>query len=321
MRNYSLKTRENSRPNSKQRILISVLLLTALVVLLISFGGTLFGRALATIVYPYHATRHWLTESTAILPSYLRSRNDLLEEIATYQNDIAKQAANATLIKKLQSENQELRELLSATDTERIAASVIARPPFLPYDAYLIDRGEADGIKVGSLVYYHNNYALGYVTKTFSQSALVTLYSAPRVRFTAYVMGPNIFANARGEGGGVIRVSVPQGVMLKAGNVVIAPGIHGGLIGSISSVTSEPTEPEQHGFVTLPIPLQSVRMVAISSATLETVSFSEAVDAIEAFATPALTFTLPTSTLLFPGQTTSTPTSTSVRIGTTTLVQ
>jgi hypothetical protein len=54
------------------------------------------------------------------------------------------------------------------------------------------------------------------------------------------------------------------------------PSIESGALGIISEIQSIPTEPEQHAFVTLPAPLQSLRLVAVGKRPVEHISFPDA---------------------------------------------
>jgi len=124
-------------------------------------------------------------------------------------------------------------------------------------------------------VYHALDQAIGYVSVAFPQTALVTLFSSPGVEASVYVFGPNIFTTAYGEGGGVVRISAPQGVLLSQGDTVVLPALGASVIGTMHSIQSVPTQPEQYGYVTQTVPLQAIRTVTVDTSVKTSPSFDE----------------------------------------------
>jgi len=180
----------------------------------------------------------------------------------------------------LADENARLKALLSEKGEERIVAGVIGRPHALPYDVLVLDKGSEDGITEGAPVYIGDNAVIGIVKKVFSGSCLVELVTTPGFKASVYILGPDIYTTAEGQGGGQLRVGVPQGIKLEEGNLVILPGVNAGIYGSISTVTSIPTEPEQYGFVSPETPIASLRLVSVGKVPSVPVSFEEAQDIV-----------------------------------------
>lgn len=293
MRNFSLKTRENSRLSTKRNTLIRVVVGFCVAIALLYVLSGLLGKAVSFVTAPVYGIRHWLAESSATVPLYFRSRNELLAQIGTLEERLVAQGGNEAILAQRTAENEELRGLLSIHDEVRVGASVIARPPYLPYDALLIDRGSDDGILEQAIVYYAHDRAIGIVSRVFAQSALVSLFSTPGMESTVYVVGPDVFTTAYGEGSGVTRVTIPQGIPLAEGDVVILPSLEVGVLGAVSAIESVSTQPEQNGFVTFEVPLQSIRTVSVSTRTLERVSFEDAQTYMKALDYEALTIEVP----------------------------
>lgn len=266
----------NSRHSSRGLNLIKALLFVCAVILVGSiFAGSL-GRVTAIVTMPIFSVRHWLAESTAVLPSYVRSRKELINELDALRDQVSAQGGKDATIVRLSAENDELRALLSATHEERIAASVLARPPYLPYDAILIDQGERDGVLEGAIVYHSHDQAIGFIAKVFSSSALVALFSTSGMQATVYVIGPDIYTPMYGEGGGVMRIEVPQGITMHEGDVVILPSVDSGILGTITEIESSPTQPVQKGFVLSDTPLQSLNLVSVSKYVVDSVTYEAA---------------------------------------------
>lgn len=277
MKNFSSKKKGNFHHSSRQRSVIIIgVVVVALVVIFVL--RTVLGSMFAYAVSPLLNMRVWIAESTGTIPMYLRDRDALIGEIRLLNDERTtfKDAVERAAV--LTKENEELRALLGRPDTaeSRIAAGVMTRPPFIPYDTLLIDAGSRDGIHEGAVVYYRDDRAIGVVHRTFAGSALITPFSTPGIETTVYVVGPDIYTTAYGEGDGVVRVSVPQGVEIKEGDVVLMPSLNRGIIGTINSIQSIEAEPEQHAYIVLTDSLQSLHSVAVATEPQQSVSFEEA---------------------------------------------
>ena len=258
-----MKTKGNFPHNSKytrfKRPILGALILFVVLVgaepILKWCGGFLLS--------PLYSVRQYIETSSATIPSYIRERALLHDRIQSLEKEIETQKGTSVTLEYLERENNELKNLLNASSSSHIVAGVIARPPYSPYDTFVIDQGSDDGIVKNAPVFYGNNLALGFVESVFPKYALVTLFSDPYVETTVYVFGPNIFTKAYGDGGGVIRLSVPQGVSVQKGDLVALPSLERGPLGVIHSVVSNPTEPEQRAYVSYEMPLSSIRLVSV----------------------------------------------------------
>ncbi len=223
-----------------------------------------------------YTIRHYAETSSATVPVFIRSRMELLHYTQELEQEIASNQGIAATLAYITAENDELRNLLSASSSPQIVAGVLARPPYTPYDTVVIDKGSEDGIVEYAPVYHGKGIALGYVHAVFSHMSYVTLFSSPGVESTVYIFGANLFTTAYGEGGGVVHLSVPQGVSLTRGDAVVLPSLHTGTLGTVDEIQSIATEPEQHAYVTLGVPLQSIRIVSVGTVPVNPVSFDEA---------------------------------------------
>ena len=216
------------------------------------------------VLYPIDRVVSWYSLSNQSLPVYLRSRTELANEMEELKRQIANQASTHLTVQRLINENMQLRAVAEmGTTTRRIAARVIAQPTKLRYDYLQIDQGSLAGVMVGAPVFVGVDTAIGVVVHTAPTYSFVELVTTPGFLATAYVVGPNIFASLEGIGGGVARVKVPQGVSLQTGNIVLLPGVESGVYGEIVAIDNVPTQPEQYGYVTPPVPLKSLLYVSV----------------------------------------------------------
>lgn len=257
-------SRHNSKIGKQKRITRVFFVAIAFVLLGIAlpFVFTLVGRV---ALYPIHLTSEWIRTSSDRLPMFLRDQQKLITDIESLENELAIAVSTDLTQQRLFEENMWLRQLLNVNGKERIAAAVIARPTELPYDLVQIDRGTNDGIKEGAPVYIGADNVIGIVTHTTSNYSFVELFTTPGFKATAFISGANVMTTLEGFGGGVARVSVPQGIPLNVGNLVHVPSIDPGVFGRVEYVENRPTQPEQYGYITLPKPVSGIRYVAVAS--------------------------------------------------------
>ena len=235
----------------------------------------------------------WLFDSTGTIPSYFRDRTKLQNEITELKSKVASYDGDRKTIANLVSENQQLLSLVSGTSSPRVLSNIIGRPPQLPFDALLIDVGSEDGVNENAVVYINDDKAIGLIARVYPHSSLVALASSPGVESSVYVIGPDVYATAVGDGGGVMKVKIPQGIHLESGDLVVVPALGSGIYGIIDEVVSVPTEPVQNGYVTIGIPIQSLRTVTVDLSVFDEITFEEAEKVVAESVAAQLLFDLP----------------------------
>ncbi len=236
----------------------------------------------AFVLYPFHAVTTWVKNSNDSIPLYLRSRSELVSEIESMKSKTAVEMGTQQSIQRLLEENIQLRSLSNVgTTTDRVIARVIARPNSLAYDYLQIDRGSNHGLIIGAPVYSGLDTIIGVIIQVTPEYSFVQLITTPGFESTAYVIGPNVFSKLEGVGGGVARVSLPQGVSLNMGQLVLLPGITSGVYGEISWIENHPTQPEQYGYVVPPLAINSISYVSIDTKAPQTKTEIEIEDNIK----------------------------------------
>lgn len=266
MKKYSSTTKANFRPSTTKRWQRGLLITFFLLIF-----GWLFPLATSFVSYivltPVVAVSSWYQNSEAVLPKYLRSRTALIEEIEELKRIQITDTGTQLSIKRLLEENMQLRSAYgSGTSDNRLVAKVIAQPNRLNYDLLQIDKGSEAGVVVGAPVFLGLDTVIGAVVHVTPYYSFVELVTTAGFEATAYIVGPNIFAPFEGVGGGVARVKVPQGIALREGNIVLLPSVSGGVYGEVVSLENIHTQPEQYGYVTPPVSLQSLLYVSIGTA-------------------------------------------------------
>ncbi len=293
MKNFLQTTKTVSLRSSKTRARIRALLVLGAIVVTLFYVKSILSAVAVVITAPFYALTSYIEHSSATVPTFIRDREVLLDEKRALEAQLAGQQGMELTLTQTLKENEELRTLLGATREERIAAGVVARPPYTPYDTLILDQGSAVGVQEHAPVFLGSGLAVGYVRSTTDESALVTLFSSPGVETSVYIFGPDIFAHAYGVGGGVVRIDIPQGIALTQGDLVILPSLDSGVLGTIDAVESTPTGPEQHAFVTLAAPVAAMRLVGVGKHPVEPVDFSKAAERVDWAAENLFVFPIP----------------------------
>jgi cell shape-determining protein MreC len=276
MKKYLLTTKVSSRHSSFKRKVITAILIVLVGLFLLYVVPQTLRFAVAVVWLPYDTVRTWVLESEQSLPVYLRERHELDSTIRQLEEELAAATGSDASFERLLRENEELRQLFGSLPESRLLARVVARPNQLPYDVIMIDRGANDGVILHAPVFTGQDQLIGVITNVLEKSAHATLVTTPGFLATAYVYGPNIFTTTEGMGSGVLRVRVPQGILLNEQDLVILPALDSGVFGVIDRVETSPTMPERYGYVIADTSLQSLRYVSIGREPITTNNFSEA---------------------------------------------
>ncbi len=307
MKKSLLTKRASSRQASGAKKL-PLIIMALVICFALFFLLPVVARTLVSIMwYPFDTVRIWVAESGSSLPQYLRERSTLINELEDLKIKIATEQGTENTIKKLQVENDDLRAQAGAVPDARVLARVIGRPGNMPYDLIMLDRGTTHGVTLNAPVFLGKDQVIGFVSKVGQKTAIVTLITTASFISSAYVIGPNIYTEAEGMGGGVLRVRIPQGIMLRTGDLVLLPAIDSGVYGVVSHIETSATQPEQYGFVTTNIPIQSLYYVSIGKEGIVPNSFAEAEVLVQATKQSFLTVDLPPGVLVTPETSTSSP--------------
>jgi cell shape-determining protein MreC len=305
MKNYLSTKKVSSRRRSLPKGLkIAFAAILLLVVLLYILPKMVFG-VVSVVMYPFEAVRLWVLQSQDSLPYYLRDRHELVEKITTLEQQVAVSGGTENTLTKLKIENEQFRLLCAAVPEGRLVARVVGRPPKLPYDVIMLDRGSDHGVSADAPVFVGSDQVIGYVSRVYAKTALVTLVSTAQFESMAYIIGPNIYTYARGVGGGLLRVVVPQGIPLSVGDTVILPAIDSGVYGTIAYIETSPTQPEQYGYVPMQQNLQSLQYVSIGREPIVPHTYEEAESLVNELKAELFAVSLPLGVLVTPQATTT----------------
>jgi len=165
----------------------------------------------------------------------------------------------------LKNENDQLRELLgdNPSKPDFIIANILTKPNHSLYDSIIIDIGIDNGAQVGNKVYVNNKIPVGEISKVYSSTSLVTLYSNPEQVTEGVIDISNATVNLIGRGGGNFEMTIPLDLSSEKGVMVSLPGASGDILAIVDGLVSSPNEPVKKVILHSPVNIQNVKWVEV----------------------------------------------------------
>jgi cell shape-determining protein MreC len=252
---------------TRKRIIKIIIFLSILLILSVLGLFTAFGKLFSYIGRPI-----WEIKKTAI--EFINSESYLIHSkssIFTENENLLRENYDLKSLmidyQILKDENIKLKELMGRIGTKNnlILASILAKPNISPYDTIIVDVGSDIGIREGNKVYTNGNTPIGNVSKVYSNTSLITLYSNPGQITEAMLSGSNISVQLLGRGGGNFEMIIPNDLPSPKGTMVILPYIRSEIIAIIDEIISSPTDPVKKIILRSPINIEELRWVEIKN--------------------------------------------------------
>jgi rod shape-determining protein MreC len=168
----------------------------------------LVDRLVLALASPLQGALTWALEGAGDgLSSYLALRG-AREQAVALRAELAEVKAALNDLKEAQSENERLKAKLAYVETTvdtEVLARVIGLNPATQYQSVRINRGEADGVRVGMAVVSTDGQVgqvVGQVVRSVDRSADVMLLTDPSSRIGVVVQRTRVRGNVAGAGDG-----------------------------------------------------------------------------------------------------------------------
>ena len=202
--------------------------------------------------------------------SILKSKKSLVEEnnaLKQNQNDID---AVRIVNDALEAENRELKHLLGRdVEDNVILASVVTRPNVSPYDTIIIDVGTSDGIHVGDEVMIFGDFLAGFVSKVFTNSSQVTMFSSPGVKTNIFIGESGISAVSIGRGAGNFYSELPRDLEIRKNDVITLSSLDTQVFGEVETIIRGDADAFQTILFKSPVNINSIKRVQVVRSNLE----------------------------------------------------
>jgi len=260
-----MKTIYRSRNSRSQtRKIIAIIAMGIIVILLLT--TSIFSRGFYGMMVVLSGSKDGAGNIASSYSGLFSSRVSLQKENRELKRKLDE--AEVVLSDKdiLIKENSDLKASIHyKTETGNISARVMSKPPFTPFDVIIIDAGYSQGVKEDDRVMIGQIY-IGTVTLVSANSSQITLLSSSSINTEAYVGVDALPVTLNGKGGGNFETSLPQGSVVKEGDLVYAYYLQTPhLIGKVSRIIDDEDNTLMSILLTLPLNLYSISHVEIIS--------------------------------------------------------
>jgi cell shape-determining protein MreC len=231
---------EISSGRKRARPLLSKGLLIAFILCLILFGQAalrgLLGPSVTEFIRPIAAVLGSITpqSNTVVSKTSLEAENKAL------RTKLERLDSAFTGYQTLEEENRKLKSFLGRHASSTVLlASVITRPPVSPYDTLIVDAGSNLQVQPGARVWNESAVLIGMIDSVSKYSARVRLYSTPGHKLQVLLGASSTPIEIEGQGGGMLKGSLPSVVTLATGTPAYLPGIKKELVGIIKGIIKD----------------------------------------------------------------------------------
>ncbi len=193
-------------------------------------------------VTPFWRTETWVGARVSAVRDFFSFRSSLVSENTRLREELAALELE-TAARFGGAESGDWPEILGRrAEAGGIAATILARPPQVPYDMVVIDAGSNDGVTEGARVFMPEGPALGSVIQVYSSSAKAKFYSTPGEKTSAVLERHDIPVTLEGAGGGNFKVVVPREIEAQTGDRILSADAVPHLLAIVGEVSMEPTD-------------------------------------------------------------------------------
>ena len=257
--------RHDKQRSHHRRKLLGIFFVSAVVIFLARAPiSNMLGGVLASAGGPLWMIEDVVAERVHDVKTIFTSKIALQKENATLRDALDAVAIESLSRDMLRAENDTLKTKLGRSpERSLLLGRVLSSPAASPYDTLLIDVGERYGVSVGMEVFTDGDFVIGVITRTWKESSLVTLYSAPGSEVFATIGTSSIPAIAHGTGGGNFRIVLPKGLSIAVGDMVEMPALSPTYVGVVGGVARSEQSSLQTIFTKLPINIYQLKWVYV----------------------------------------------------------
>jgi rod shape-determining protein MreC len=207
------------------------------------------------------------------LLSYFTPEEKLIAENEKLQNDIKSLIVDYALLKKLEQENEELKNLFnykSSPEYKKVVAEIVSSIPSLEKNIFLLNKGENFGLKPDQPVISSSGLMIGKILQVDKFTSQMVLLESSLFKTTAYIQNDlNSIGLVEGTRNLGIRMNyIAQEDELNIGDLVVTSGrdsfIPRGLIlGKITAIHKNEGDFFQSASITSPEQIQNIFFVNV----------------------------------------------------------
>ena len=235
--------------------------------IIISIFGffTFTGKIFNNIGLPIWKTQNIINDKVNDLGYLVKTKESVYKENENLVQENTNLINSMIDYQILKNENDQLKELLGSSllKPDFIIANILTKPNHSLYDSIIIDIGSDNGVQIGNKVYVNNKIPVGEISKIYSNTSFVTLYSNPEQVTEGAIDISNATVNLIGRGGGNFEMTIPLDLSSEKGVMVTLPGASSDVLAIIDGVVSSPNEPVKKVILHSPVNIQNVKWVEV----------------------------------------------------------
>lgn len=259
--------RDKKRINKKKKIIKYIIVFLLFFILLnfnlLNFLGNFFNFIGRPIWNTEKAIINTIDESSHLWKSKksVFEQNILLKEENFYLKNLM---INYSLLEK---ENNNLKEILGrlSKPDDYILANILAKPNSSPYDTLIIDIGLKDSISENDDVFVNGDIPIGYISRIYEKTSLVSLYTNPGQKTEGFIIDSNISVELIGRGGGNFEMIIPMEISIGKGAIIYKPGQKTLALAIVEEIISSPSDPYKKVILSSPVNVQNIKWVQVKN--------------------------------------------------------
>ncbi len=218
-----------------------------------------------TIYRPVSLLGNNIAQSTVNLKALFASKKDLIVKNKVLMEEIEESNARVANYDSVVEENERLKGIFDRRHSTNnfILAAILAKPNKSIYDTLVIDIGEENEVRVGSMVFALGDIPIGKVSEVSQNSSKVVLFSSWKEKTEVAISGSDNFMQIVGRGGGNFEMILPRDFNIKEGAQVLIPGINTYLLATVKTVLSDPRDSYKKALLVSPINVQELKFVQV----------------------------------------------------------
>ena len=245
---------KNKKREYKKYILIFVFLV------IIFIFGNFFRNLIQGVSSPILNVRGGIFVGLENMTTYFKSKNELQKINKQLMQENQDLKIELLTLESVQKENETLKNQLNfvAQDKKTVLSQIITKPPFSPFDTFIIKSN--DQIKVNQQVFY-KKLLVGRIIETYSNTAIVKLYSSPDEKIPVQLLG-NEF-EAEGQGNLSFKIKSPKSIVIEKDTPIFSSETNS-ILGIVQQIYSDEAAAFQDIYFKYPININDLDYVEVA---------------------------------------------------------
>ena len=261
--NYLLK----SKPKYKHwgKVVLAVVLFCFFSLFVYLFPN--FSRSLSlTVSKPLWLVCDVITRPFSSIGGYFVSKKSLIEDNLSLKQEIVGLRMTEVDHQVLLKEFEDMKSKLGrGENASRIVSRVLSKPPYSPYDTFVIDAGSEDGVSLGSPVYISDNIIVGLIKNVTPSTSLVELFSNGGLEQETTLSRTGAMYKLQGLGGANMKLEVPKDTDIVWGDVFLYPRFSPSMVGSVYYIDVSSQSSFKTIYIRVPVNVFATKYVFVES--------------------------------------------------------